>query len=76
MKKGAEIIGATCRLSNPEEESKGIDGLIGDIPVSIKPTTYGTKDSYPEEISAKMIFYTKIEDGIEVDYSEIMKKGT
>jgi len=27
------------RLAEPDEESKGIDGYIGDIPVSIKPNT-------------------------------------
>nr|BAL58220.1 type II restriction enzyme MjaI [uncultured prokaryote] len=43
LKKGAEIKGTTYRLSEPEEESKGIDGYLGDIPVSIKPHTYKAK---------------------------------
>jgi hypothetical protein len=40
LKKGAEIKGTSFRLAVPEEESKGIDGYIGDFPVSIKPYTY------------------------------------
>jgi hypothetical protein len=57
----------------PEEESKGIDGFIGDIPVSIKPSTYKVKGSLPETISCKVIYYEKIKDGIVVDYSEILR---
>jgi len=37
LKKGAEIKGWRYRLAKPDEESKGIDGYIGDIPVSINP---------------------------------------
>ncbi|MEO0136856.1 MAG: MjaI family restriction endonuclease, partial [candidate division WOR-3 bacterium] len=37
LKKGAELKGKKYRLSEPEEESKGIDGYIGDIPISINP---------------------------------------
>ncbi|MGQ9632499.1 MAG: MjaI family restriction endonuclease [bacterium] len=60
------------QLSEPDEESKGIDGYIGDIPVSIKPHTYEIKSSLPEHIGIKIIFYRKIDDGIEVDYGEIL----
>ena len=72
LKKGAELKGANYRLSEPDEESKGIDGFIGDIPVSIKPHTYEMKASLPEHIEVKIIYYRKIDDGIEVDYGEIL----
>lgn len=71
LKKGAEIKGTNYRFSEPGEESKGIDGYIGDIPVSIKPHTYEVKASLPEHIGIKIIYYRKIDDGIEVDYGEI-----
>lgn len=45
LKKGAEIKRTNYRLSEPDEESKGIDGYIGNIPVSIKPHTYEVKAS-------------------------------
>jgi hypothetical protein len=72
LKKGAEIKKTTYRFSTPEEESKGIDGYIGDIPVSIKPITYKTKAYLSESIQVKIIYYKKLKDGIEVEYKEIM----
>lgn len=72
LKKGAEIKGTNYRLAEPDKESKGIDGYIGDISVSIKPHTYKTKASLPEHIDIKIIYYRKIDDGIEVDYGEIL----
>jgi len=72
LKKGAEIKGTTYRFAEPNEKSKGIDGYIGDAPVSIKPHTYEAKASLPEHIDIKIIFYRKIDGGIEVDYGEIL----
>lgn len=72
LKKGAEIKGTNYRLANPDEESKGIDGYIGDIPVSIKPYTYKMKTALPEKVPVKIIYYKKVKDGIEVDYGEIL----
>ena len=72
LKKGAEIKGVEYRLAEPDEESKGIDGYIGDIPVSIKPHTYEIKTALPEHIETKIAYYRKIDDGIEVDYGEIL----
>lgn len=73
LKKGSELLNKDYRLSTPEEESKGIDGFIGDLPVSIKPDTYKIKKSLQEKIKAKIIYYRKIKDGVEVDYSEIIR---
>jgi hypothetical protein len=61
--------GVNYRNSTPEEESKGIDGYIGEVPVSIKPITYKTKSMLQEKIEAKMIFYEKKKDGIVVEYN-------
>ncbi len=72
LKKGAEIKGTNYRLSEPDEESKGIDGYIGEIPVSIKPHTYEVKASLPEHIDTKIIHYKKIDNGIEVDYGKVL----
>ncbi|MEW6619188.1 MAG: MjaI family restriction endonuclease [bacterium] len=72
LKKGAEIKKTNYRLSEPDEESKGIDGYIGDISVSIKPHTYEVKAALPEHIDIKIIIYKKIDNGIEVDYGEIL----
>lgn len=71
LKKGSELKGASYRLSESNEESAGIDGYIGETPVSIKPDTYRTKEALTERISARIIYYKKLKDGIEVDYSEL-----
>jgi hypothetical protein len=71
LKKGAEIKGVGYKMSEKTDESQGIDGYLGDIPVSIKPDTYKLKKSLREEIPAKIIFYKKIKNGIEVDYNEL-----
>jgi len=55
----AEEQGVDWRLSSPQEEIKGIDGFIGDKPVSIKPISYSGKDSLMEKISVEIIFYEK-----------------
>lgn len=60
--------GQPYRLSTPQEESQGIDGFIGETPVSIKPITYKTKNMLAEQIGATMIYYEKVKDGIKVYY--------
>ena len=73
LKKVASIKNTNYRLSEPKEESQGIDGFIGDIPVSIKPITYKTKDALKEEIKAKIIFYSKTKSGLEIDADDVLK---
>lgn len=72
LKKGAEMTNKNYRLATPDEESKGVDGFIGGMPVSIKPETYKTKKNLNEVIRVKIIYYEKLKDGIEIDYSEII----
>ena len=71
LKKVAKIKGLDYRLSDNVAESKGIDGYIGDIPVSIKPDTYKTQKFLNEEINVRIIYYEKVKNGIVVDYSEV-----
>ena len=66
LKRVAEAKNASYKLANPEEESKGIDGFVGDLPVSVKPKTYQTKNMLREKIDVKMIYYEKKKDGINV----------
>ena len=73
LKKVAEIKKTNYRLSNSKEESKGIDGFVGNVPVSIKPITYKTKDALSEEIKVKIIFYEKVKDGLNIDLDKVLK---
>ena len=71
LRRVAKMKKVSYRLSNPQEESKGIDGFIGDTPVSIKPITYKTKNMLNEKIEVKFIFYDKKKDGINIDISQL-----
>ncbi len=77
LKKVAEEVGAGYRLATPEEESKGIDGVIilknKEIPVSIKPTTYVMQERHlPEELKGYLIVYEKKKNKIVIDYSQVL----
>ena len=43
--------------STAEEESRGIDGYLGEQPVSIKPITYRQKAQLQEDIEAPIVYY-------------------
>ena len=66
----AEKKGTSFRLATPKEESKGIDGYVGDTPYSVKPESYNSMKRLPESIDVKMIHYTKIKNGIKIDVEE------
>ena len=68
LRKVAEQKGLPYRPSTPDEEARGIDGFIGELPVSIKPDTYKAMQALPESIEVGMIFYAKARDGITVEY--------
>lgn len=69
LKKVAEIKKTFYKLSTKGEESQGIDGYIGYIPVSIKPHTYRSKASLAEDITVQMIYYEKKKDGITIEFN-------
>jgi hypothetical protein len=73
LKKVASIKNTNYRLAEPKEESQGIDGFIGNIPVSIKPITYKTKNALREQIKVKIIFYNKTKSGLEIDADNVLK---
>ncbi|MDZ7719139.1 MAG: MjaI family restriction endonuclease [Balneolaceae bacterium] len=68
LKKVADIKEMDYRLATKEEESQGIDGYIGYIPVSIKPHTYRSKASLVEEITVQIIYYEKKKGGITIEF--------
>jgi hypothetical protein len=57
------------RQSTAEEESKGIDGYVGDVPVSIKPTTYDQK-ALSEDIQGAMVKYKSTDKYLTIFYDE------
>ena len=68
LAKIAKLKATTYRVSTSAEESKGIDGFIGDTPISIKPSTYTAKGMLSETIEANIVLYDKTKDGITFTY--------
>lgn len=65
LRKLAEIRGCAYRLSNPYEESTGIDGFVGEEAFSIKPVSYTSKKpTIQDSINIQIIYYEKKKDGI------------
>ena len=59
------------RLATAEEESIGIDGYIGNIPIQIKPQSYKTKTNVKnEKINIFTIFYSKTDRYLTLEYDE------
>ncbi len=58
----------TFRLASPGEEARGIDGFIGQTPVSIKPYSYQSQAGLNEQIDVTMIYYKKVRGGLKVYY--------
>lgn len=66
----ASLRSVPLRLSTPAEEAMGIDGYLGGIPVSIKPTTYASKKMLPESLGAEVVYYEKTKQGVRVSIAE------
>lgn len=57
LKKLSEEYGLPYELGTAEDESKGIDGYLGNQPVSVKPITYKQKGRLQEDIQAPIVYY-------------------
>ena len=57
FEKLAEEYGSEYSRSTAREESEGIDGYLGDQPVSVKPDTYRQKSRLQENIQAPIVYY-------------------
>lgn len=66
----AQRKGTTYRLATPEEESRGIDGYVGDKPYSVKPDSYKSMSQLSEHIDVTMIYYSKIDNGLRIEVEE------
>lgn len=74
LAKLSEKFQAPYILSSPTDEAKGIDGYINGKAVSIKPTTYHSKQ-LSENIEAAMVYYEKKKDGVTITIDENDFKG-
>jgi hypothetical protein len=70
LKTVAENFKVSYRLADPAEESIGIDGIVGDKSISIKPITYQNMPALSEEIHSTIVYYEKVKDGIKISFDE------
>ena len=66
LRKIAEKFKKNYQLSSPEDESRGIDGYIGGVPISLKPVTYTSKKMLTEDLRGYIVYYEKQKDGLKV----------
>ena len=74
LKEIASKTNNSYRLANPDEESKGIDGFIGDTPVTVKPLSDIPTDRIRVVKEGVLISYSKTSKGIEVEFDEALFK--
>ena len=74
LEEAARCLGRTLSLSSPEDESRGIDGYLDGIPVSVKPNSYKAMDTIGETINARMIYYDKMSSGTIVAHLDDLER--
>ena len=68
LKKVAEATGLDYSLASPEQEARGVDGVIGNSEVSIKPTPWRDQVIQRETLQGVLIYYQKTDDGLEIEF--------
>ncbi|MEL7832429.1 MjaI family restriction endonuclease [Fodinibius sp. Rm-B-1B1-1] len=68
LKKIAKSKNKPFSPATPQDESKGIDGYIGNKPISIKPKTYKAKKGLNEQIDVEIVYYEKLKTCIKFKY--------
>lgn len=68
LKKVAQTIALTYTLASPEQEARGIDGVIGDVEVSIKPKSWRDQVIQQETLQGVLIYYEKKDNGLEIEF--------
>lgn len=61
--------------TDPSAESKGIDGYLNGVPVSVKPLSYNQMKNLPEKIPIGRIYYIMGEKELEIAYSDQLMQG-
>lgn len=68
LKKVADASRLDYSLASPDQEARGIDGVVGDREVSIKPTSWKDQVIQQENLQGVLIYYQKTDDGLEIEF--------
>ncbi|HLS31912.1 MAG TPA: MjaI family restriction endonuclease [Flavobacteriaceae bacterium] len=58
------------RLAQQVDERQGIDGFLGESPISIKPITYKAKKGLNEFIKIPIVFFSKNKERILIEFDD------
>jgi|LSQX01.2.fsa_nt_gb hypothetical protein len=70
IQKVAEQLQKPWRCSTSNDEARGIDGFIGETPVSVKPSTITLTPNIKDKLPDCIIIYTKTSAGLRVTFDE------
>ena len=62
------------RLANVLEESRGIDGFVGRVPIQIKPSSYKYESHLHEYMDVPIVYYEKKKDGLLIEFNPTIFK--
>jgi hypothetical protein len=68
LKKVAQVTDFVYTLTTPNQEARGVDGLIGNFEVSIKPTSWRDQVIQQEPLQGILIYYQKTDNGLEIEF--------
>jgi hypothetical protein len=68
LKRVTDATGLDYSLASPEQEASGIDGLVGNHEVSIKPSSWKDQVIQRENLQGVLIYYRKTDDGLEIEF--------
>jgi len=68
LKRVAQATELHYSLASPEQEARGVDGVIGNLEVSIKPTSWRDQVIQRETLPGVVIYYQKTDDGLEIEF--------
>jgi hypothetical protein len=68
LKRVTDATGLDYSLASPEQEASGIDGLVGNHEVSIKPSSWRDQVIQRENLQGVLIYYRKTDDGLEIEF--------
>jgi hypothetical protein len=68
LKKVAEATRLNYSLASPEQEARGVDGVVGNCEVSIKPSSWKDQVIQRENLQGVLIYYQKTDNGLEIEF--------
>lgn len=70
LKRVAMVLDKAVTYATAADEAKGIDGHIGQKPVSVKPTSHTSRHGLPDSLPECTTYYEKCSGGLRISFDE------